>query len=299
MDIKQLKTFLAVAKHRHFHEAARELFLSQPTVSKHIRQLEEALGCLLFERSGKRVSLTPVGEQFYEHATRFVEEAERLARSVESWRQGYRSRLRVAASPMVARTFLPNVISRFASAHPDVELSVLVTESLDIAVALEQRRADIGLSRTPPRSESDMPYELLYEEPIVLVAPSDGGDGDSTISVWEEIVERLPILSHNHPDYWDRLLLLLRERGLNYRNMRVTQIDITLRFVERGLGVSFLPYSAVSDAIVEHRVQEVPAPDLKLPMTATYAVVPRRSRRSETEAFLDILRETHLAPGYA
>ena len=299
MDIKQLKTFVAVAKHQHFHEAARELFLSQPTVSKHIRQLEEALACRLFERTGKRVALTPIGERLYEHAVRFVEEAERLARSVESWRQGYRLRLRIAASPMVARTFLPIVIRQYAADHPDVELSVIVLESRHIAVALEQGRADVGLARTPPRRESDMPFEKLYEEPVVLVAPPEGGDWDSPIPSWERTVERLPILSHNHPGYWDPLLNALRERGLRFRNMQVSQIDITLRFIEKGLGVSFLPHSAVSDALVEHRVQEVPAPDLNLPLTATYALVPRHSRRAETQAFLDTLRGTRLAPGYS
>jgi len=205
---------------------------------------------------------------FYEQAARFVEEAERLERSVESWRQGYRSRLSIAASPMIARTFLPNVIRQFTADHPDVELSVLVTESVNIAVAVEQGRADVG-------------------------------DDDSPVTNWERTVERLPVFSHNHPDYWDPLLAALRQRGLNFRSMKVTQIDITLRFIERGLGVSFLPYSAVSDAVMAQRVQEVPAPDLMLPVTATYAVVPRHGRRPETQAFLEILRATHLTPGYA
>ncbi len=200
---------------------------------------------------------------------------------------------------MVGRTFLPNVILKYARTHPDVELSVLVTESIEIPKVLEQRRADIGLSRTPPRRQSDLPYERLYEDPVVLVAPPNGGDLDSPIANWEEVVERLPILSYNHPDYWDPLLNRLRDLGRGFRSMRVSQIDITIRFVERGLGMSFLPYSAVSDAIAESRLQYVPAPDLELPVTATYAIVPRNSRRKTVKNLIEILRETYLKPGYA
>lgn len=292
VDLRQLRTFLVVARCENFHEAARQLYLSQPTVSKHIRQLEEGLECRLFERRGRRVALTPIGEQLFEEAQRLVEGADNLLQAVAVWKQGYRSRLRIAASPMVARTVLPDIVREYARSNPEVELSVLVTESTEIPRALAERKADLGLARTPARRSADMLAELLYSEPVVLVAPSEGGECDRPTGNWGELLSKYPLLTHNHPEYWDVLLARLRESGILFRSMRVTQIDITVQFVQRGLGISFLPYSAVSDALAEKRVQEVPTPELNLPMTGTYLIVPRGSaHRYEMEAFVSVLKE--------
>lgn len=299
MDLKLLRTFVTVASHVHFHEAARRLFLSQPTVSKHVRQLEEALGCQLFVRAGKQVRLTPAGERFLPEARKLLESADAAFHAMAAWRQGYDGLLRLAASPMVARTFLPPVLRRYATRYPKVELTVNVAESSEIAAMVGRRDADLGLSRSPVHDPS-LHVTRLYDDSIVLVAPPDGGDLESPIASWEKLLDTLPVISHNHPGYWDLLLEQLARRGISYRLMRVSQIDITLRFVEVGLGLSFLPRSAVQHAIAECRVQEVPAPDLDLPVTSTYLIAPiSPSPTAAAKAFVQLLSELRIPLAYS
>ncbi|MCG0239238.1 MAG: LysR family transcriptional regulator [Firmicutes bacterium] len=297
MDLRILRTFIVAARLQNFRRAAERLYLAQPTVTAHIRQLEAELGYPLFERAGRRVRLTAAGERFLPHAERVLREYEAGLQALVSWGQGYRSRLAVAASPLVARSVLPRVVKRFMERHPDVEVSVAVLSSDEVGPAVAQGRADIGFSRQPP-GERDLAAAPLYEDPVVLVAPADAGDLDSPPPDWRELLEGQRLLTHNHPLYWDDLLLELRSRGLRVRTMAVTQVDITKRFIEEGLGVSFLPLSTVWRELCEGRLMEVPTPGLRLPVARTYLVYnPRRAGRDPARSFIDLTRDLFAAPG--
>jgi LysR family transcriptional repressor of citA len=202
------------------------------------------------------------------------------------WRQGYAERLTVAASPIIAGTTLPRVVAGFMSAHPSVDVVISVATSETIATLVAEGRADVGLSRIAPNSR-DLEGQLWYRDPVLLVSPHDGGDLDAPPPDWRDLLASNRLLTHNHPLYWDDLLLVLYQLGLRVQTMRVGQVEVTKRLIEEGLGLSFLPHSAVWRELVEGRLLEVPTPGLDLPTAESWIITPTAAPRKAAIAFRD------------
>lgn len=271
MDMKHLQTFVLTARTLNFRKAAEQLFLAQPTVTQHIRLLETELRVQLFDRGGKRVRLTPAGERFLQYADQLLHVYEEGVQELTGWQQGYRDRLVLAVSPLVARSTLPRVMNRFTAAHPDVEVVVNIALSPEIPVLVTEGQAHLALSRMPAHSRDLYSY-VWYNDPVVLVVSADGLDLDAAPPDWREVVANNRLLTHNHPIYWDDLLLSIHRHGVRVRTMEVSLVDITKVFIEEGLGVSFLPISTVRRELLEGRLMEVPTPGLPLPVAATYVI---------------------------
>lgn len=287
-----LQTFLVAAATENFHQTAETLFIAQPTVSQHIRILEKELGLPLFERVGKRVRLTAAGKRYLPHVKEVLERWNQGLEDLQAWRQGYREKLEIAVSPIIARTRLSHLLHRYTKLYPDVDLSIKIADSVEIGPMVQKGQADLGLTRMIP-GEFQLEAYMLYEDPIVFAVPHNGGDMEAPLPDWEQELESKRLLTHNHPGYWDELLLLLRQRGLSLRTMAVSQVDITKRFIEDGLGVSFLPHSAVSRDLFENRFIELPTPGLQLPKVASYLVVPKGGVSNPAQSFMDILRSLY------
>jgi len=288
VDFRVLQTFMVAAKTENFHQTAETLYIAQPTVSQHIRQLEMELGIELFERVGKRVRLTAAGKRFLPHAKALLEEWHHSVEDLQAWRQGYREKLHLAVSPIIARARLSHLLHRYTRLYPDVDLAIKIADSVEIGPLVQSGQADIGLSRMVP-GEFQLATYMLYEDPVVFAVPSNGGDMEAPLPDWEMELQTKRLLTHNHPGYWDELLLLLRQRGLSLRTMTVSQVDITKRFIEEGLGVSFLPRTAVSRDLFENRYIELPTPGLTLPKVASYLVMPKGGVTDPAQHFVDIL----------
>jgi LysR family transcriptional repressor of citA len=288
MDLKLLRTFLVTARTLSFRKAADQLFLAQPTVTQHIRQLEEELRVQLFDRNTRRVRLTPAGERFLQHAERILSAFEAGVQDLTGWAQGYRDRLVIAVSPLVARSTLPRAVHRFTHDHPDVEVVIHIALSGEIASAVAEGKAHLGLSRVPSSSRDLVSY-VWYTDPVMLVVPHDGRDLDSPLPDWREVLSTHRLLTQNHPGYWDDLLLAIHNQGIRVRTMEVSLVDITKRFIEEGLGVSFLPHSTVWRELMEGRLMEVPTPGLPLPTAATYVIYPAQGATEAAQAFMAVL----------
>ena len=146
------------------------------------------------------------------------------------------------------------------------------------------------LLRVPAVSSDILCYQL-YEDPVLFVAPHDGGDIETAPPDWIELLQNHLLLTHSHPGYWDDLLLAIEYLKVPLRTMKVTQNDIARRFIEEGFGVSFLPQTSVNRELIEGRLLAVPTPELLLPKTATYLLVPPKTAWTEAiEHFVSVLR---------
>lgn len=289
LDLKLLRTFTVAARLLNFHQAAQRLYLAQPTVTQHVRLLEEELGSPLFLREGKRLRLTAAGERFLPHARHVLETYESGLQDLASWRQGYSTQLVIATSPLIARSTLPRVLKRFTDENPAVEVTVSVLLSPEVGPAVQSGQAHLGLARIP--AHGDVRSTLLYDDPVALVLPKSAG-GAGTLPDWREVLAQQLLLTHNHPLYWDDLLLDLRQRGFSLRTMVVTLVDITKRFIEEGFGVSFLPHSSVAQEVADGRLVILPTPGLDLPVAGTYLVRPgNRALPEAADRFAQALQQ--------
>ncbi|MCA1058853.1 LysR family transcriptional regulator [Rossellomorea aquimaris] len=272
MDLNVVKTFITAAEFNHFRKAAERLFISQPTVTVHIKQLEKELGVTLFERDGKKIRLTESGRAYLQHAKRLLETYEEGISDLQSISQGYTATLKLAISPLIADNILPFVLKQFLKNHPEVEISVEIIESSEIESAVLRDTADIGISCLPCYS-SELQQTLLFSDKVILVVPHDGRDFESAPPLEEEeVLESNYLLTHNHPGYWDELSHTVKQFFPRVRTIKVSQTHITKRFISEGLGISYLPSSTVRRELLEGRLLEVETKSFPLPEANTYAV---------------------------
>ncbi len=270
MDTQWLETFVAAAEAENFRQAAEKLHLAQPTVSLHIDKLEQQLGVPLFERSGRGVRLGEHGRRFLPYAQSVLADLQSGQTAVARLAQGYDQTLAIAVSPLIAATYLPRWIQGFLRDYPNVEVAVHVMESTDIAQAIADAVCDLGFSRMPSQL-SRIESLPLYDDPVVVVAPAGPHDLDGPPRTLEELLATYPLLTHNHPLYWDDILASLRQQFGALRSMRVSQVHVTLRWIEEDMGFSFLPKSTVRRTLLLGSAVEVPVPEsFSLPVARTY-----------------------------
>lgn len=287
MEFQWLNTFVVAAKCGNFRRAAELLYISQPSVTVHIKQLEKHLGVQLFEREGRKVKLTEVGRRYYHHAQELLTTYEKGMEDLHSFSQGYTTELKLAISPLIADTILPFVIKSYTNKHPEVGISIQVLESSDIEAAVLMEEVDLGLSCLGS-VHLNVSSELLYADRILLVAPHDGRDTEMASPLEEEeLFSQYYLFTHNHPSYWEDLCHVVKAKYPSIKMMKVSQIHITKRFISEGLGISFLPESTVRRELLEGRLLEVFDHSFQLPEARTFAIM--KYKHSKQVEFLEFL----------
>lgn len=235
-------TFRTVAHQRSFSRAARDLALSQPSVSNQVAQLEREIGCRLLERGPGGVRLTGEGEILLEHADAIAERFRLAESQLASAAEGIRTRLRIGALPTALAGFVPAAIARLRLQHPDTrvtfdegtseELSLRVASGeLDLAVGYE----DPGAARHDPLGTKR--HQLLHEQFMVALAPNH--------PLAREPLVRLADLSHED---WtaaltDGLIVrACRSAGFEPNLVSITRDQLAIRaLIMRGLAVTLVP----------------------------------------------------------
>lgn len=277
-----IESFLAAAHYENFRKAASSLYVSQPTITVHIHQLEKLIGVELFERTGRRIVLTHYGREFVPHARAMLTTYQAGMSHMDKKVQGFLKEVRVAVSPLIATSYLPHWIKVFTRAHPNTEVKIEVMESKLIGPAVNEGEVDIGLSRMPIIS-NQLSCKQIQSEKVVFVVPHDGRDVESGLPIdAEEILSEQVLLTHNHPMYWEEILRSCKRLVPTIREMKVSQVHVTKRFIEEGLGCSFLPLSSVRRELAEGRMLEGELPSLELPVVSTYLLTKSPSPETMT-----------------
>jgi LysR family transcriptional repressor of citA len=286
LDIRWIKTFIIAAKYENFRKTSEELFLTQPAITKHVRRLEDSLNIQLFERIGKKVTLTPAGHKFLRYAKEIIIKYDQRMDDFNSWKQGYNRKLIIATAPQIASSVLPSLLRSFINENQDIEVIVNVLKSHDIGEEISVGKADLGLTRIQP-VQTNINIDIVHQEPVILVGPND--DKEENIFNEEEVLNRYRLMTYNHPDYWDNLLNDLRRHYPSVRTMVVNQVEITKRFIKEGLGVSYLPLTMVKEEIRMNELVEIKPDRISPPQSATYMLT--KVETDEVILFNKFLRE--------
>src|SRR5271163_958786 len=120
MELRHIRYFIRAAELAHFTQAAESLYISQPTLSNHIQQLEEEIGLPLFDRLGRKVQLTEAGLVFLEHARQAIRELEWAQEEIGDLKGIVSGAVRIGALPGVGRNFLPSLLAAFHISYPQI-----------------------------------------------------------------------------------------------------------------------------------------------------------------------------------
>jgi LysR family transcriptional regulator, hydrogen peroxide-inducible genes activator len=244
LTFRHLRYFEAVARHGHFGRAAEACAVSQPALSMQIRELEEALGTVLFERGARQVRLTTFGESLVLRARDIlcsVDEIGDLARSKGDRLAG---RLRLGVIPTVAPYLLPTVIGHLRRTNPDLDVQARETVTPKLLQELAEGRLDTAIVALPV-SEPSLAEAALFSEDFVLVRPVE--DDGKPVPDPETLREmRLLLLEEGHC-FRDQALSVC---GLPSNRPReildASSLSTLVQMVGAGLGVTLIPEMAVA-----------------------------------------------------
>jgi DNA-binding transcriptional LysR family regulator len=245
VEIRHLQYFVAVAGTRHFGQAAERLHMAQSPLSQAIRQLESQVGATLFDRTTRRVELTPAGEAFLRDARRILDAVEAAQNRVQLIGDGRAGLLRVGATGLAAFRHLPRLARIAARELPGLVLRFrpdLLTPAQELA--LEEDRIDLAVLR-PPLRRAGLSARLIARERLVLAAPAGHGlTGNGAVRLAELREEDFVVYSA--PDSVVNTVVTqacLSAGFLPRRTHEAGEVSILLTMVAAGLGVAVLPES--------------------------------------------------------
>lgn len=251
--LRYFKTFLVAAETGSFSAAGSRLGLTQSAVSTQIRRLEEDLGCTLFDRSGKSVSLSDEGRRMLEDAARIVGIYEAMKGSRV---QPDMAPLDLGAVSTVQSTLLPRAMQRFRLAHPDTHVNIVPGMSTQLLTQVDARELDIAVLVKP---RLGIPPELkwvpLIRERFVAVAPPGAPDN------LKALLETVPFIRYNRHSTGGQLVdrYLRRHRLWVREGMELDEPAVILQMVSEGLGCAIIPSTLVPLRQTPN-VREVPMP---------------------------------------
>lgn len=295
MNLKQLEAFVRVAETKSFSEAARQLYLTQPTVSAHIASLEKELGTCLLIRSTKEVSLTEDGKVLYEYAGQMLAVEEKIREHFGCRRAG-KGVLRIAASTIPSQYLLPEIMVRFRAAYPEEQLKVMETDSAEVVEQITSRQADVGFTGTV-LDRKQCVYIPFYQDELVVIAPGGEQSGPENGDIASWIRSQPVILREEGSGTRKEAQRLLRQMGIGLSELNIVASienqETIKRSVGNGMGISILSRLAAEEEIRSGKLRAFPLGetggkrDINLVFDGTFP------RTAAAEKFINIVKEIY------
>jgi len=245
MELRHLLYFKTVAEQLHFRNAAQKLFISQPPLSRQIKELEDELGVLLFTRKNRRVNLTDAGAYFKQEVDAIfarLEESKSIVRQIHKSESG---ELKIGYISSVYQSHLADVLIAMRDVFPHIKTNLFEIPTLTQIKALEQGSLDVGILRAPVHSEA-LKVQTLFFDPFMVVIPASGlkFETQHELAIY---LKNSPFIFFNKdfaPSYNDKLIEICARMGFKPSIVHeANNVHSILQLIEAGLGVSILPYS--------------------------------------------------------
>lgn len=269
MDFRQLETFIEVAKLKSFSKAADKLFITQPTVTNHIQNLETELGTILINRMGKKITLTKAGTVLYKNALNIINAFEMTKFELDSFKGHIHGQLDIISSSIPRKYLLPSIMHDFLCIYPDVVFSILDNDSREVISGILEGNYDFGFVGAKHESYK-LEYIKIMEDKLVLITPLEFR---KDLKNYDKI-QLKDIINSN---------FILRETGSGTREVlekKLSELDICINdlkivayiedtesikeLVALGTGVSFLSEKAVQNDLGNKKYKTLYIADMDL-----------------------------------
>ena len=247
MTIRHMRIFAEVYRTENVTQAAGQLHMTQPAVSRAIQELEQYYGVQLFERMNRRLYVTEAARSFYGHAMHILETFDLMEQELRDWEE--LGKLRIGSSISIGSRILPGLITEFNKMYPKIKVSVLISNSQAVQQAVVRNDLDLGLVEGSV-TEEDLCAEAFQRDKLLLIMHRE-----------HPLLEKEKIRLEDLQEYD----LLLREPGSAVRDyldhlFAVHEMSVTplweststqalLGAVQKGIGISILPEMLVRDAL--------------------------------------------------
>lgn len=291
MDYDQLTSFLEVAKLQSFSRAAEKIYRTQPAISAQVRLLEQECGERLFDRSGKKVLLTPAGEILQRYAQKIIELHRDALQAVAELNQTARGKLLIGANEATCLYVLPKTFARFKELYPLVQISIYRNFSHKIMQKVQEGAVELGIV-TLPLTATNVEVISLFRDEMQVVAPASHPLAKNRSVTLEEVANYpliLPKTGHTRV-VLDRLLREYRDHI--QVSMELASVETIKKFVGAGLGISLISRAYVQTEVAAGLLKLIPLDGQKL--YRELGLIYRRDRYLSLPAkvFIEVVRET-------
>ncbi|HEY7495991.1 MAG TPA: selenium metabolism-associated LysR family transcriptional regulator [Candidatus Tectomicrobia bacterium] len=252
LDLRQVEVFYYVAKFRSFSKAGEALLLTQPTISGHIKALEESLSLVLFDRLGREISLTRAGEVLYGYARRLLSTKTAALQALQELQGGLRGELLVGGSSIPGQYILPTLLGQFKRHYPDITVLLSITDTMDILERVMRGEIELGfVGACIPHAQVTY-HQLVDDELVLTVAPAHPWATQQTVPLTalgaEAFIQR-------ERGSGSRLVVeqTLKRYGLDPTTLRITaemgSTEAIKQGIKAGIGLSIISRLALTDEL--------------------------------------------------
>jgi len=245
MDLNELKHFIAVVEYQGFSRAAANIFISQPTLSKSVKKLEEELAVVLFERSTRKLILTDVGEIIYKQALKIIDSTKELQTSLEDFLKVPSGKIKFGVPPLIGATFFPKIAKGFHELNPKILLELVEPGAKKVERLIERGKIDVGIVVLPV-DEEKFSITPFIEEKFQLLVPVNHPLTNQTEVDFSLLKEEDFILFTTEFSLHHLIIDLCEQRGGFHPKVayETSQWDVITGLTAEGIGISILPESA-------------------------------------------------------
>ncbi|GAA4834356.1 LysR family transcriptional regulator [Paenibacillus vulneris] len=257
MDMRHLQYFLEVAHWKSFTKAAQSLYITQPTISKMIKNLEEELGVVLFDRIGRRIELTDAGAVLLTQAQHMVKSFEEMTSHLDELMKVQRGRIRIGLPPMVGSNFFPQVIGKFREQYPGITLQLFEYGSKKVEAEVGAGELDIGVILLPTNEELFNFYSFVKQR-LMLVVHSSHPLAEKEEASLMDLKDESFLLFHEDFALHDRIIAECERLGF-FPNVvyKSSQWDFITEMAAANLGIALLP-EAICRELDTRRLRTIP-----------------------------------------
>ncbi len=264
IDLAKLQVFLYSAENLSFSKAAQQLHVSQPTVSHHIKMLEQELGAVLFDRSSSEIKLTEAGRILLPHARKLLRESIEIKQMMGSLDDRVVGHLRIACSTTTGKYILPQFAARFHTRHPNVRIYIRRCTASHVVPRLLNEDANLGVVSFDACSD-DLDCQQFFTDNIILIAPIDHPWTERDVIDPSDLLG-IPMIIREQDSGTRQVMLAELGRhdiGLEDLNifLEVGNAEAIVKTVEQGFGVSFVSRIAAECAIERGTIAQIPIMD--------------------------------------
>lgn len=253
MDIKQLEVFVAVAKHKSFSKAARELFLTQPTVSSHIQNLENEMQCVLLNRNNKTITLTDSGKVLYNHAIIILNDCKKAIYDIKEYSGKIGGSLHIVCSSIPEAYIMPDFLDKFCNKYPNINFTIDHCDSNLVIPEILSERVTFGIVGSKIK-HAHIEYTDFINDELVLITPKNINLENENGYVNINEIKELPFIMRKEGSGTRNLIVkTLNSSPVSIQNLEIrAHVESNIAIIEmvkKGLGCSFVSALSVKDLI--------------------------------------------------
>jgi DNA-binding transcriptional LysR family regulator len=290
MNLWQLKTFCAVVEKKSFTKAVDVVRRTQPSISAQIAELEKFYGIQLLVRKGREVTLTEGGRILYRYARRILRLVDKSKETLGQLDSLTRGTLIVGASTIPGVYLLPKLLSDFSEEHPEVQVSMSITDSRDIINRVSEGELELGVVGKKAKDKR-LEFRSLAEDRIVLIASPRSKLTKKPLVTLNDLKKESVIMREEGSGTRATVQKVMEEKGVRFRDLNIVMelgsTEAVKSGVIAGLGISFVSQWAIEREKKLKLIREVPVENIEI--RRHFHIVTRKSWpvSRATQAFID------------